>query len=208
MKLKKIHVTFLLLITATIFGEVNRESYFPLIKDSKYVYNYSFSGKRGTSSMIIKSSMLGRTPVYYSVEDYEANDANPIIGCNLPGLGLYYIKNNNLMTIECFWKEELKDIDIKGSQLMITFPHSTGDVATVLSERGERKTSFTIIGTEKVTVPAGTFTCIKIKKEAKRDEESTPEVGFIWLAKGVGVVKWQNATGRVDKLVSYSLGSK
>ena len=46
-----------------------------------------------------------------------------------------------------------------------------------------------VIGTEKVTVPAGTFQCLKVEVKFAR------EVGIQWYARGVGLVKMKADSG-------------
>jgi hypothetical protein len=59
-----------------------------------------------------------------------------------------------------------------------------------------------IIGLETITVPAGTFDCVKIYFHQKRDNEISDE--YAWYAQGVGQVKYSGGQ-YVKELTSYDI---
>jgi len=66
-----------------------------------------------------------------------------------------------------------------------------------------------VVGTEKITVPAGTFITLKIKKIANATWAGRPNPQkeiFIWLALGVGLVKEEATDGvSVKELTAYNV---
>jgi hypothetical protein len=64
-----------------------------------------------------------------------------------------------------------------------------------------KRVRVTVIGHESVAVPVGTFSdCVRIDVARQTDGSETSTV---WLAKGVGLIKWRRATGRTDELTEY-----
>lgn len=62
-----------------------------------------------------------------------------------------------------------------------------------------------ILGEDTITVPAGTFTCVKIHFHQKRGKEITDE--YAWYASGVGQVKYIGGT-YIKELIDYHITSK
>ena len=68
----------------------------------------------------------------------------------------------------------------------------------ILSEDGHTRTVVSL--NEKITVPAGTFTCYKLKDEY----DSETYIFYTWICDGIGVIKLQIDT-KTRELVSYKL---
>lgn len=86
---------------------------------------------------------------------------------------------------------------------LLRFPLAEG--ATASYRVGTRTTSTHVEGEETVVVPAGTYTATRVRVRDDYDSGRVSE-STVWLAAGVGVVKWQRATGRIDALVQFSVG--
>ena len=72
---------------------------------------------------------------------------------------------------------------------------------------GDAKYLIEVEGFEDIEVPAGKFQeCLKIRIKTKWDS-GKEYVEYVWLAKGVGLVKWKKATGRLDELLYFKLSS-
>lgn len=71
---------------------------------------------------------------------------------------------------------------INGATLMFKFPMKTGDSWEMRMPQGS-KGQRTVMGTESVTVPAGTYKAVRIK------EQRAGTAGDSWFVPGVGVVK-------------------
>lgn len=69
--------------------------------------------------------------------------------------------------------------------------------------------SFKAVGTESVTVKAGTFTALKVTATTKitmpGSKEATETTQTIWYARGVGMVKTLVGSGTTTELVSYKI---
>lgn len=72
--------------------------------------------------------------------------------------------------------------------------------ATTTYRVGDRLTTTVVEGTEQLHVPAGTFTCTKLSVSHAHDGGTTA-THTVWLAPGIGLVRWDRATGRSDRLV-------
>ena len=59
-----------------------------------------------------------------------------------------------------------------------------------------------ILGEEQVSVPAGTFTCVKIHFHEKRGDESIDS--YAWYAPGTGQVKYMGGT-YIKELIEYTV---
>lgn len=75
----------------------------------------------------------------------------------------------------------------------ITFPIKKGGIGKV---KGIFLTTYTVLAREKTKVKAGTFNAWKIGITSKPNP-----AGAVWIAPGVGIVKIQLPSGRVDELV-------
>lgn len=72
------------------------------------------------------------------------------------------------------------------------------------SETGTIK--ITVLGAESVTVPAGTFNAVKIRKDQTYTSGGSTKTTYSWLAAGVGPVQNADDKGVVNsKLTSYSI---
>lgn len=87
---------------------------------------------------------------------------------------------------------------------MLKLPPRIGD--TTVIKDGENTRRFIVEAFEDLRVPAGLFKrCARIRiEDTWPDTEST---GDVWLAEGIGMIKWHRVTGRVDELVSVSTTS-
>ena len=68
---------------------------------------------------------------------------------------------------------------------------------------GARVTRVRVEAREQLTVPAGTFDCYRLVVVDAYDSGQS-ERHAVWLAPGVGLVRWTRASGRVDELVHFS----
>jgi hypothetical protein len=78
------------------------------------------------------------------------------------------------------------------------------------TEIGTFKHTVTLEAVEDVTVPAGTFSdALKIKfEETYASGETYTVTGTVWLAKGVGEVKYEQDDGTMEELVYASVNGK
>lgn len=66
---------------------------------------------------------------------------------------------------------------------------------------GGKRLETTVVGPETVTVPAGTFACLRL--DQREVWETVTHEGSVWLARGVGTVKRVYVTGRLEVLTAF-----
>jgi hypothetical protein len=214
-KFRLLLVTTLALSRTAFAGETDieaeKQSYLPLIPNMTYTYSGEFKGRTSTTTEIVKTVKIADTDVFYFVAEKDVRNPNAILGTESFGLGGYVKNADGIATLDSFFRNELNAFTKAQIGDAVTILKSTpekGAVIVVPSPKKMMNHTFKVEGNEDVTVPAGTFKdCLKIKTEeihlAKPPEKEIVYTGTVWLAKGVGVVKWIRGTGRVDELVSY-----
>jgi len=179
--------------------------YFPLVTESKRTYEYSFQGDGGLQTIVTKHIVIDGTSVFFAIDEADLPEDSAIIGPELPGLGAYVRDAEGIGTIPCFWKQDLSGAQLSGKQAMLEFPLRTGDATRLVDNGGERQTTLTVTAFETVTVPAGTFeNCARIEIAVKW-QNGKRYAGIVWLAEGIGVVKWRKRTGRLEELASFQI---
>jgi hypothetical protein len=175
-------------------------SYFPLVDGATYEYDATFGAKRSHERRIVRRVSLAVGTMYFFVDaDADPND-DVSIGSNNFGLGAYRMTDAGLVTADAYMRSDLQKIGETGLQTIVAFPLVVGATSTV---HGGKKLETTVGANEDVTVPAGTFHCVKL--EQREVWPSEVYEGAVWLARGVGAVKRIYVTGRTEVLTSYRL---
>ncbi len=205
------------LASAAFAVEINAEnekrSYLPLIPESTYTYAGEFKGRKSTDTLVLKTVHAADADVFYCVEEKSVRNPDAILGTTSIGLGTYIKAPDGIATLDTFLKFEVNALTkgrLAEAVTIVKNTPETGAVIVVPSPKKAMNHTYTVEGSEDVTVPAGTFKdCLKIKLEeihlATPPEKNIVYSGTVWLARGVGVVKWIRGTGRVEELVSYKL---
>ena len=108
-------------------------------------------------------------------------------------------------TLDCFWKAELAGLAPARAQRFLKLPPVAGATTTLVSSDGDPRKKVTVEGFETIKVPAGTFDkCARIRINTTW-RSGTKYTARIWLAPGIGLVKWIKNTGRVEELAAYRL---
>ena len=193
-----------------LFNYLNKEEdislYFPLIENSRYNYIGYFNGNDETSHIQVKKVILnGGCSAYYFIDNKDDENFR-IIGSNIVGLGLYYFESDQLYTIESYWEDEVSKIQCPQKQLMISNDIiNKNKVVEYASKQSDPIYKLTFEGKEDVKVPAGEFhDCLKFKIMTKWTDQNN-YLEYFWLAKNIGMVRWQRSTGRVEELLNYSI---
>lgn len=217
---------FLMALAPFALGVEN--DYFPLIEGSTYTYHGIFNGKNGVVTsdvtMVVKSGKRDDVEYFYFINPKDERDPNANIGVHGIGRGLYRNQDGNIGVIECLLKSAIALTPLKDWAVILKSAPEFGQNVE-RKPPGGMTTTWKVEGFEDVTVPAGTFKqCLKIRTEEIVPERKRPEwrmpngdiqpakiepeqrsSGYAWLAKGVGMVKWQRHTGRVDELTAYKI---
>lgn len=181
------------------------DSYLPLVAGSEYVYNTTLRGNPSTTTIVVKSG--GGKTAYFTEGEGQA-----LIGSSFfRGLaeerpdGIYAVAIDQDAAI-ANPPPLMKIISLPpkaGETLALQSPELDARAAAYAHTKRTVDDKITVVGAANVTVAAGTFEALQI--ETKNHDN---EVGKVWLAKGVGVVKWERASGRVDELSRFKIGTK
>lgn len=173
-------------------------SYFPLVAGAVYEYDAVFGDKRSHERRIVRAADTAIGRVFYFVDAEDEQKENPSIGTNAFGLGVYRVSDDGLETADVYFLDELPKVT--ALQFALRFPIEPGATTTL---SGGKKLETKVIGPETITVPAGTFACIRLnQREIWTD---VVHEGSVWLARGVGMVKRIYVTGRTETLTAYRL---
>lgn len=194
---------FLVLSASFLSGQtIKIKKYFPLKEGHRYSYKGTFKTSEYSTELIIKVQKTAKGENIYYFEN--RLEASTIIGSNIFGLGSCMIGKEGIFTLETFWGTDLTKIDSIEPQLMIPRKFKLEEDINLELDKGAAMLYVNYLGLETVKVAAGEFKdCLKIHIRTVWDNSNTYHE-YIWLAKGVGVVKWQRSTGRVDELVKYT----
>jgi hypothetical protein len=184
------------------------KSFLPLIPESTYSYSFTYKERKGTETLVVKSAKQAGVELFYFIRENESNNPQALLASTSLGLGVYVKQEGGIATLECYDKSTLNRLVPKIPTLILKVRPEAGQSFTVA--HGDLKHTYRVEGREDVVVAAGTFKdCLKLKlEEIEKRAPPAPDVtrtGFVWLAQGVGVVKWQRVTGRVDELNAYKL---
>ena len=198
---------------ADIDVEAEKQSFLPLIPESTYTYAGDFKGRKFTTVEIVKLARVQDTDVFYFIEEPDLRKPNAIIETASFALGVYVKMPDGIATVDCFIKSDLnlltKEQIAKAPVILKNTPEVNVALAAPTPKRQVDHT-FTVTGKEDITVPAGTFKdCLKIETTQTfhyaPPTPDTVEHATLWLARGVGLVKWVRATGRVELLTDFKL---
>lgn len=173
-------------------------SYFPLVDGVLYKFEGEYKGERYRESLLLRRHEIQGGAFFYFVEE---GDSKALFGCMF-GLGAYRMDDDGIQTAVADWVDDaLERVSFDDGQRMLKLPPQIGD-ETIL-RNGDCTLHLTVEGFEDVTVPAGAFqNCVRIRiEEVWPDKKYT---GHVWLAEGVGMIRWHKGTGRIDELTSFS----
>ncbi|CAN5433950.1 hypothetical protein BH09MYX1_BH09MYX1_54290 [soil metagenome] len=179
------------------------DSYLPLVAGSEYSYDSMTRGNPASTTLVVKAG--GGKTAYFMEGDGQA-----LIGSSFfRGVaeertdGIYAVAIDNDATIASP-PPLMKIISLPpkaGETLALQSPELDARAAAYAHVKRTIDDKITVVGPTKIEVPAGTFDAILVET---RNHDN--EVGKVWLAKGVGVVKWERTSGRVDQLTRFKIG--
>lgn len=177
-------------------ARIKIKDYFPSKPSFHYVYNDN-NGYGELDTNICKSVKLNRKDIFYFAECYNKFGIVSI-GTTMFGPGIYFYQNDSLFTIEADYEEDIKEKKLGDAALLIPALIKPGDSSIL--DLGMNKQVFTYLKREDLKI--GNIThkdCIKLK--IKEYWPHTIYIGYVWLKKGFGLVKWMRSTGLIEELV-------
>lgn len=178
-----------------------KQSWFPLIPASRYVYEGRFQDKVHEQILtVVKESTPYGDLCYFAHPTDVGKEPSPSLDSNMFGRAGYVTTAGELLTIRASFFGGFTEEKSSRAYSMLRFPPKTGD-KTVIND-GFSILTTTVQGFEKIEVPAGRFpACCRLQIVQQFPEGS--ETGSVWIAEGVGVVKWRRSTGRIDQLLKF-----
>ena len=167
--------------------------WFPLVADARWTYDGRFDGTVYRNTLALRAIQVDDRTVYGFYDIGERIEGQLLMG-NMFGDELFRRDGDVLYVADEHSPDE--------EHVLLRFPLRAGE--TTEYRVGSRVTRTTVAGEEQVTVPAGTFDCLRLTVVVEYDSgKESPHT--VWLARGVGLVKWKRSTGRLDELVHYAI---
>lgn len=182
---------FLLFSILSCSGPEKPAEYFPLIDGATYVYNH------GESRRVVSFYKKENQYDLYKVMNFVNDTAFVMVD--------YYIQTDSTVFWYGFRSLDYGLVYFNPPVPLIPTLDETDSLLVARSEEihalntGERrykiKLNYHFLGKERVTVPAGTFQCVRFRYSVQYIGD-IPEIGFLlgmsgdwWFARGVGLVK-------------------
>lgn len=199
-------IFFLLLMVAlpTCHSQItNISRYFPLNEGDIYQYHGKYNNKEDTNSFLVNSIFLPNKQKLHYFQRGTTKRDDDFFGPNMFGNGLYFVFESKIFTLEAAFINEVDNLDFNNKQKLLPESLLSGSKVTIDSNYNNSKDTIEILGFENINVPFGKFNeSLKLKITTSWSNGDIHE-SFVWLAKGIGVIKWIRATGRIDELVNY-----
>ncbi len=165
---------------------------FPLVEGARWTYEGQHRGR--TDRYTLELHGVSRDGVRLFV--FEAPDADPktrILVGNMFADELFHRVDERVLVAD----ESRPDDD----HLLLRLPLRVDDESSY--RVGERTTLVRVVTFETVTVPMGSFQAWRLEV-VERPASGRVAKHSVWLAPGVGLVRWERSTGRVDELLHFS----
>lgn len=169
------------------------EGWFPLVEDARWTYDGHFDGTVYRNTLGLRRLRVDERTVFGFYDLGERIEGQLLMG-NMFADELFRRDGDVLYVADEHRPEE--------EHVLLRFPLRPGD--TTEYRVGSRVTRTTIEGEDQVTVPAGTFETLRLTVIVTYDSGDESQ-NTVWLARGVGLVKWKRGTGRLDELVHFAL---
>jgi VCBS repeat-containing protein len=186
--------------------------YYPVVNDASWDYSIS-TGEQATHSMLVGEEKVFTITIQskdstFTIEGQCTDDG--IILMDVPGVSSTYSGEDGGSTLTTQNVEgvtlpnDVQQGDDWSQKITVTGASSDGEVtlsATI-------DTTYTALGYEQVTVPAGTFNALKVEQTGTLTMNGSSGFdthGFIWYAQGVGTVKSGLDDTYTAELTTYSI---
>lgn len=180
---------------------------FPLVAGARYSFVGSFHGKTSTTELELRAVDGQGEKVFHFAE---VASASKLVAPTF-GLGAFVARADGLYTADALRADDLPSIPKSAFHKLVGLPAKVGAVEkAIVPAKGivpGIAQTYRVGAIEPVTVPAGTFEgCVRLDIETIIDGEK--DVSSVWLAPGIGPVKFRRATGRVDELTKAPMAPR
>lgn len=179
------------------------EYYLPLVVGSEYVYASQYQGNATITTLTVKAG--GGKSAYYT----DGGPGKTLVNSSF-FKGVAEVRPDGIYAAPA--DDDVAAANPPPLKKIISMPTSPGEELSLQSPELDPRTAkligakrmvdlkIKVVGGGKITVRAGTFDTVELHIKDGNGEESK-----VWLAKGVGVIKWERASGRVEELDSYKI---
>lgn len=173
--------------------------YFPVEPCRYYVYNDIANQYGETDTNQCRVSKLQGYDIFYFAECYSKFSIISI-GTKMFGSGIYFYRNDSLFTIDANYEKDIPKKELKNAVLLLPDYMKPGD--SVVSATDRETTVITYLSRDDLQIKNTLHKdCIKLKIIDSYRE--TVYISYVWLKKGVGMIKWMRSSGRIDELLDH-----
>jgi hypothetical protein len=200
------------------------------VAGARYHFRSVFDGRTLDGWTVVRVAPVADQVLYYFIQEDDEREGGKLIASDNIGGGLYTSRGDGVYVGPLDFIDQLPSFHPDSIQLMVALPPKVkARTAVELSPGWSRE--YVVDAIETVEVPAGTFpgsVCVTFTDhmDLEGGEEAVVQLNPVhrvveavaellrdrvtlraraWLAPGVGLVRWERATGRVDELVSYEI---
>lgn len=177
---------------------------FPLVTGARYTFHAVFRGRSLDWTTVVRHAPVAGK-IYYFVKEEDERGAEVFIASANIGGGLYASRADGVYVGPVGFLSRAPSVRPASMQLMVALPPKVNAPVVVEIDPRERwSCEYVVDAIETVSVPAGTFPG-SARITFTTTMNTVTERARAWLAPGVGLVRWERATGRIDELVSYEI---
>lgn len=187
--------------TTTVSDFVPCEWY-PLVDGAVHKYRGTFKGKNTDETInLTRKVKVDRGYTFVATDLERISDDSELVGMHSLMLrSPEYTDSAGIWMGTAVWKAEVVVSKLDDLIMVVRLPARQGDTIE-LNDDG-LVTTVTVERREDIEVPAGRFSnCIKLRVQGSLSSDGRP--AFSWYADGVGLVRQEKSTGRVEELVAY-----
>ena len=177
------------------------EDYFPMVEGSSYTWNLSGQDQGDSQAMVSSHEKNGQQVFFLEDKEHQLMSVSGMLGASFftkSGNFIYAIPGKSLGELN-----NLDPADNYYQQLVLNTSSEPGEIHTSIFPSHNRYNIYSIVGHGDVVVPHGSFqNCLRVRIqsfELSPDGQTyDKKAGHIYLAKGIGVVKYESGRLSAD----------
>lgn len=179
------------------------EFYLPLVVGSEYIYASQYQGNATITTLKVKAG--GGKTAFYT----DGGPGKALVGSSF-FKGVAEVRPDGIYAAPADDEAAaanppplMKIVSTPfnpGEELFLQSPELDARAAKLSGTKRMVDLKIRAVGIGKISVRAGTFDALELRIKDGNGEESK-----VWLAKGVGVVRWERASGRVEELDRFKI---